>query len=124
MPFLKLLTAYRCDIRGHQAAKGVIDSYDALIDLLESIEHFLKRLDIYTKIPSTPTMDEIVVKIIVELISTLALATKEIKQGRPSEFALASVELHSVQRREIRKEAFWRRKGRRSSPTETRSTHP
>lgn len=82
---------YRCDIRVHQAAKGVIDSYNALIDLFESIEHFLKRLDIYTKIPSTPTMDEIVVKIMVELISTLALATKEIKQGRPSEFALASV---------------------------------
>jgi len=63
----------------------VIDSYDALIDLLESIEIFLKRLDIYTRISPTPVVDEIVVKIIVELISTLALATKELKQGRSSE---------------------------------------
>ena len=32
------------------------DSYDVVIDLLESIEHFLKRLEIYTKIPPTPAM--------------------------------------------------------------------
>ena len=73
------------DARMFQAANGVIDGYDAVVDLLESIEHFLKRLDIYTKIPPTPAMDEIVVKIMVELISTLALATKELKQGRSSE---------------------------------------
>ena len=54
---------------------------DALIDLLESIEHFLHRLVIYTRISPTPAMDEIVVKIMVELLSILALATKEIKQG-------------------------------------------
>ena len=67
----------------------MIDSYGALLDLLESIAHFLGRLDIYTKIPPTPAMDEIVVKIMVELVSTLALATKELKQGRPSESVLA-----------------------------------
>ena len=54
------------------------------MDLLESIEHFLKRLDIYTKIPPTPAMTEIVIKIMVELFSTLALATKQIEQGRTS----------------------------------------
>ena len=69
----------------YQAAKGVDASYGALVDLLESIEHFLKRLSIYTNIPPTPAMDEIVVKIMVELLSTLALATKEVKQGRSSE---------------------------------------
>ena len=63
----------------------MIASYDAIADLFESIEHFLKRLDIYTKIPTTPALDEILVKIMVELISTLALATAELKQGRPSE---------------------------------------
>jgi len=86
----------------YQAAKGVIASEDALTDLLESIEHFLKRLDIYTKIPSTAAMDEIIVKIMVEVLSTLALATKELKQGRSSEFFLANVVPYSVQRREIR----------------------
>jgi len=65
------------------------ESYNALLDLLESIDHFLKRLDIYTRIPPTPAMDEIVVKILVELVSTLALATKEFKQGRPSQSVFA-----------------------------------
>jgi uncharacterized membrane protein len=62
---------------------------DALVDLLESVEHFLKRLNIYTKIPPTHAMTEIVVKIIVELLSTLALATKQLRQGRPSESVFA-----------------------------------
>jgi hypothetical protein len=82
---------YPCDIDVNQAAKGVIDSYDALVDLLESIENFLSRLDIYTQIPPSPAMDEIVVKILVELISTLAVATKELKQGRTSESILSGV---------------------------------
>jgi uncharacterized membrane protein len=69
----------------YQAVKGVIDSYDALVDLLESIDHFLNRLDIYTKILPTVAMTEMVVKILVELLSALALVTKQIKQGKPSE---------------------------------------
>jgi hypothetical protein len=74
-----------------QAFEGVSSDLDALVDLLESIEHFLNRLDIYTKVPPTPAMTEIIVKIMVELLSTLALATKQIKQGRPSEFVYADV---------------------------------
>ena len=116
--------AYRCDIRVHQIANGVIASYDAIADLFESIEHFLKRLDIYTKIPPTPAMDEVLVKIIVELISTLALATAELRQGRPSEYFLADMFSYSVQRREIRKTAFWKGKGCRVRLTEARSPHP
>ena len=57
----------------------------ALVDLLESIEHFLNRLDIYTKIPPTVALTEVVVKILVELLSALALVTKQIKEGKPSE---------------------------------------
>ena len=53
--------------------------------MLESIEHFLNRLDIYTKIPPTVPTTEMVVKILVELLSTLALATKQMKEGRSSE---------------------------------------
>jgi hypothetical protein len=75
----------------NQAAKGVIVSYDALVDLIESIEHFLNRLDIYTRIPATAAMDEIVVKIMVELLTTLALATKEIKQEKSSKSAVTDV---------------------------------
>jgi hypothetical protein len=84
---------YPSDIQINQAAKGVIDSYDALLDLLESIEHFLCRLDIYTQIPSSPAMDEMIVKIMVELISTLAVATKELKQGRASKSVLTDVSI-------------------------------
>ena len=69
-------------------------SYEPLFDLLESIEHFLNRLDIYTRIPPTPAMDEIVAKIMVELLSTLALATKELKQGRSSELILLDLLLY------------------------------
>jgi hypothetical protein len=95
------LLAYRFDIQVRQAAKGVIASEDALTDLLESIEHFLRRLDIYTKIPSTVAMDEIIVKIMVELLLALSLATKELKQGRSSEFVLVHVVHYSTQGREI-----------------------
>jgi hypothetical protein len=53
--------------------------------LLESIGHFLNRLGIYTEIPPTEAMNELIVKILVELLSTLALATKEIQRGKLSE---------------------------------------
>ena len=66
-------------------------NYDRLVELFESIDHLLKPLGIYTQIPSTPAMDEVVVKIIVELLSTLALKTKELKQGRQSEHILADL---------------------------------
>jgi hypothetical protein len=38
-------------------------------------------------------MDEMIVKIIVELISTLAVATKELKQGRASKSVLTDVSI-------------------------------
>lgn len=96
------------DVYAYQAVKDVTASYDALIDLFESIENFLKRLSIYTKIPSTTAMTEIVVKIMLEILSALAVATKQIKQGRLSEFVLTDVPLSSTQRREIWKEGFRR----------------
>ena len=58
---------------------------------------FLNRLDIYTKIPLTTAMTEIIVKILVQLISTLAVATKQIKQGRLSESIFAHASLDSLE---------------------------
>ena len=72
----------------YQAFKDVNASYDALVDLLESIERFLIRLDIYTKVPPTPAMSDIIVKIMVELLSTFALVTKQIKEKRSSELII------------------------------------
>jgi hypothetical protein len=71
--------------------KGVNDSYDLLLELFESIENFLRRLDIYTKIPPTVAMTDMVIKILVELLSTLALATKQIEQGKSSETVFGEV---------------------------------
>ena len=51
----------------------------------------MSRLDVYIKFPPTaPTaaMAEIIVKIMVELLSTIALVTKQIKQKRPREYVL------------------------------------
>ncbi len=67
-------------------------------------------------------MTEIIVKILVELLSTLALATKQIQQGRLSKFVFADVLPDLMGRRKNCKKAF-RREGRRSSAAETRSPH-
>ena len=72
-----------------QAVKDTTASYDTLVDLLESMEGFLNRLGIYTKFSLTPIMAEIIVKVMVELLSTLAVATKQVEQGRSSESILA-----------------------------------
>jgi hypothetical protein len=79
------------DIEKHQAAVGVSSSYDSLVDLFECLGNFLKRLEIYTAIPVTPLMTDIIVKIMVELLSVLALATKQVQQGRLSKCMLGSM---------------------------------
>ncbi|KAH8987444.1 hypothetical protein EDB92DRAFT_1127482 [Lactarius akahatsu] len=68
------------------AASDVSSSYDSLVDLFECLGNFLKRLQIYTLIPLTPSMTDIIVKILVELLSVLALATKQVQQGRLKKF--------------------------------------
>lgn len=71
---------------GFQAIKDVSGSYDALIDLFEFMESFLQRLEIYTNIPPTPAITEILLKILIELLSALALVTQQLKQGRLSKY--------------------------------------
>jgi len=68
-------------------AKYVRSSYEGLVDIFECIENFLRRLKIYTEIPPTPAMTDILVKIMVELLSVLALATKQINQGKFKKYA-------------------------------------
>lgn len=89
-----------------QAAKGVISNCDALVELLESIEHFVSRLDIYTWIPSTAAVDEIVVKILMELISILALVTESLKRQCSSESVLTCVLLCSASAVKLAKRFF------------------
>jgi len=61
---------------------GVTASYDALVDLFECAGNFLKHLNIYTELPINDGMMDIIVKVMTEVLSVLALATKQIKQGR------------------------------------------
>jgi hypothetical protein len=81
------------DMYTGQAVKNASTSYDAIVDFLELIEHFTNPLHIHSRVPSTEVMTEILVKIMVELISTLALVTKQIKQKRPSKCALTDMPL-------------------------------
>ena len=85
---LRLTSIQLHDIGTLQAASGVSSSYDALVELFECIGNFLKRLRIYTDLPLTPLMTDIIAKIMAELLSVLDLATKQIKQGRFSKWVL------------------------------------
>ena len=57
---------------------------DMLIKLFERIESFFERLKIYTKVPLNPAMKNELAKIMAEVLSILALATKGIKERRIS----------------------------------------
>jgi len=47
---------------------------------------FFRRLETYTQVPPTTEMMDMTVQIMVEVLSILGIATKEIKQGRMSEY--------------------------------------
>lgn len=105
-----------------QAAKHVSGSYDALVDIFECIETFLSRLRIYAEISPTPAMTEMMVKILVELLSVLTLATKQINKGRFSmsvDSILAFNHSWLTYGRKIREERFGR-KGCRISAAKAR----
>ena len=74
----------------------MITSGDALADMLESIQYFISRLGIYVEME--PAVDAIVVKLMVELISTLALVTRKLKKRRSRESFFANMLRHSARR--------------------------
>ena len=67
-----------------QAAKDVRASQNTVLDIIERIEMFFRRLDVYTEVEPTSEMTEMMVQITVEVLSIFGVATKEIKQGRTS----------------------------------------
>jgi hypothetical protein len=67
-----------------QAAMDVRASQETLIDIFERMEAFFQRLEIYTRVSPPPEIIDIIVKIMVEVLSILGIATKEMKQGRTS----------------------------------------
>jgi len=63
--------------------KDASAGYDRLLDLLGSFESFLSRLDINSRISpdGVTAVRDVLVKRMVEFLSTLALETKQVKQG-------------------------------------------
>ena len=55
------------------------------------MESFIRRLEVYTEVPLTTEMMETIIMIMVEVLTILGIATKEIKQGRMSESFIASM---------------------------------
>src|SRR6266851_991612 len=74
------------ETREHARVRSPTDGSrkDALIDLFGRIENFFRRLEVYIEVPPTAGMTDIIVKIMVEFLSILAIATKEIKQSKVS----------------------------------------
>ncbi|KAH9974566.1 hypothetical protein BGW80DRAFT_147383 [Lactifluus volemus] len=64
------------------AAKDVHTSREALAGLFARIRHFFARLEVHTKteVPLTTAMKRIIIQIMTEVLSILAIATKEIKR--------------------------------------------
>ena len=59
------------------------------MDLFEHIESFFKRLGVYNQISLTTEMAEVLVKIVIELLSILSIATKEVNRPLASEFPVS-----------------------------------
>ena len=81
--------------------------------MVESIEHFVKRLRIYTETShSMPEVDEIMVKLMVEVISTLTLVTGKLKKRRLRKSSSRSLNvLHHLRRRSQMDKEFLRGQG-------------
>ena len=63
-------------------------SHDALVELLEPMKDFFERLGVYTQIPLTSEMAEVLVKIVAEIFSILSVATREVNRKRASKLLL------------------------------------
>ena len=86
------------DTRDFQAAEDV-SSRDKLIYLFIRIEHFFRRLEVYTGITPTVAMTEILEDIMVEVLSILAIATKEAEPGKSMSLIFAILNSYIIQTR-------------------------
>ena len=59
-------------------------SQDMLVDIFERIGRFFKRLESYTERTPSEAMTDMMVEVMVEVLSVLAIVTVEIKQKRRS----------------------------------------
>ena len=68
-----------------QVVRDIVASHDTLTHLFERINFFLQRLNIYTEIPLTNDLTKLLGKIMAELLSILAISTKEMSDRKMSE---------------------------------------
>ncbi|KAF8269144.1 hypothetical protein EI94DRAFT_1699715 [Lactarius quietus] len=83
-----LLFLPEIDTEANQPAKDISAAQEALIDIFARIENLFKRLETYTEVRPNVVMADIIVKITVEVLNILGIATKEIKRGRTSELSI------------------------------------
>ena len=76
------------DANFSQTVKDVRAGQDALVDILERMEAFFRRLEIYTSVSPNEEMLDTITTIMVEVLCILAIATKQIRQGRLSKWLL------------------------------------
>ena len=83
--------------------KGVRDSNDALIKVLECINSFLMRLTTYTQseLELVPAMVEILVRIMAKFLSIFTLTMKWMKEGWLSKSVFGGNAVGLTSRREI-----------------------
>lgn len=58
---------------------------DTLVDVFERVGNVFRRLETHVEVPLTTEMVDIVIRIMVEVLSILAIAMKEIRHGPLSE---------------------------------------
>ena len=88
-----------------QAAKNDRASQGTLFEILERLEAYFQRLEVYTSVALDQNMVNTVTKIMVEVLNIIGIATKEINQGQIStSFLYKEVPVDKTIIREISKE--------------------
>ena len=54
------------------------------MDVFERVEMFFRRLEVYTEVPATTEMMDMITQIMAEVLCILGIATKEITESRMS----------------------------------------
>jgi len=67
-----------------QAVRDTRASHGIIVEIFERMESFFQRLEIYIEVPPTAEMKGMIIKIMVEVLSILAIVTKDINQCRLS----------------------------------------
>ncbi|KAN0126398.1 hypothetical protein V8E52_000038, partial [Russula decolorans] len=68
--------------------KDVRADQDTLFEMFERMEAFFRRLHVYTEVTPNERMVDTITAIMVEVLNILAIATKEIKQGRMKKYLM------------------------------------